>query len=211
MRFPNRLMAGLACLPLVGLVSCSGSAPAPAPHLGSAASSASSSQTAPTAASTAPTAASSAVAPATTGPPAVRSGPAEPETKAGARAAAANFYRLYSASQFAASWGLLSPAAQRDIPRAIWISVHNGCPGAGTGATRVIKSVLVFGNAAIVTESIQVADSRLGEAEDVFNYENGRWGYTPNNLGIYHHGSVAADIVSARAVGFCTGRNAAPM
>lgn len=207
MRFPNRLLAGLASLPVVGLVSCSGSGPGPAPHLESA----SSSQTAPAPASTGPGAASSAVAPAATGSTAARSGPAEPQTKAGAHAAAANFYRLYSASQFAASWGLLSPAAQREIPRAIWISVHNGCPGASTGAARVIKSVLVFGNAAIVTEGIQGADSRLGEAEDVFNYENGRWGYTPNNLGIYHHGSVAADIVSARGLGFCTGRNAAPL
>jgi hypothetical protein len=115
---------------------------------------------------------------------------------------------LYSADQFSAAWGLLSPTAQQAVPRAIWISVHNGCPSAGARTARVIKSVLVFGNAAIVTETIAGTGSRLGKAEDAFSYINGRWAYTPNNLSVYHHGSVAADIASAETLGYCTGRTA---
>ena len=41
--------------------------------------------------------------------------PASPQMKAGARAAAAQFYGLYSASQFAASWNLLAPATKRQV------------------------------------------------------------------------------------------------
>lgn len=192
MRFPKRVLAGSAGLVVVSLVGCSSPAQAPGPNSGSAPPPASSSVTGPASSS------ATAAAP-------------EPGTKSGARAAAAEFYRLYSAGQFSASWGLLSPAAKQAVPRAIWTGVHNGCQSAGAGTARVIKSVLVFGNAAIVTETIAGADSRLGEAEDVFNYVNGHWEYTPNNLGIYHHGSVAADILSAKLLGLCTGRTAAPL
>jgi hypothetical protein len=153
-------------------------------------------------------ASSSLTTPAPAGSVAPQTGPPEPETKGGARAAAARFYRLYSADQFSAAWGLLSPTAQRAVPRAIWTGVHNGCPSAGAGVARVIKSVLVFGNAAIVTETIAGAGSRLGKAEDAFSYINGHWAYTPNNLSVYQHDSVSADIVSAEALGFCTDRTA---
>ena len=81
MRFSNSLLIGLTGLTAVALAGCSGSAPAPAPYIGATFSSASSS-------------------PAATQPVATQTGPAEPKTKAGARRAAANFYRLYSASQF---------------------------------------------------------------------------------------------------------------
>jgi hypothetical protein len=176
----------------LALASCSGSAPAPAPFTGAPPTSASSS-------------------PAATEPVATRTGPAERETKAGARGAAAKFYRLYSASQFAASWDLLSPAAQRTVSRAIWVSVHAGCPPVGAGTRRVIKSVLVFGNAAIVTETLAGASSRLSSAHDVFSYVDGYWGFMPNDLGIYHHSSVAADIAAAKEQGLCSGQNASPL
>jgi hypothetical protein len=195
MRFPNRWLAGSAGMLVVGLVGCSSSAPAPVPYSGSAAPSAISSATAS--------------APAESAVP--QTGPPEPETKDGALAAAARFYGLYSADQFSAAWGLLSPTARLAVPRALWISVHSGCPSAGAGTTRVIKSVLVFGNAAIVTETIAGVSSRLGEAEDVFNYANDRWGYAPDDLSIYHHGSVGADIAAAKALGFCSGEKATPL
>jgi len=194
MRFPNGLLAGVVGLLAVGLVGCSGSAPAQAPYPGSA-----------------PPSSSSVPAPAETLSTAAQTGPAEPETKAGAREAAAKFYRLYSASQFAASWELLSTATQRAVPRTVWVSVHAGCPAADVGKGRVIRSVLVFGNAAIVTETVAGAGSRLGKAHDVFNYTDGHWGYAPNDLSIYHHGSVTADIAAAKVQGFCTSRSASPM
>jgi len=209
MRFPWGLLAGLAAFVCVGVAGC-GPGPVPAGHLGSAASSAISSVPAPFASSAPAAIASSSSAPdATVSGAGQTAGPAEPETKAGALAAAANFYRLYSAGRFAASWDLLNPTAQRAIPRVVWISVHNGCPSAGSGEARAIKSVLVFGNAAIVTETIADVGSRLGQAEDVFNYVHGHWWYSPADLGIYDHGSVAADLVAATALGFCAGRKAA--
>ena len=189
---PRGLLAGLAA---AGLVGCSGSSPAPAPYPGSAA------------ASNGP----SSTAPATTEIPVAQVGPTQPETKSGARTTALKFYRLLSASQFAASWDLLSPAAKRSVPRAAWVGVHDGCPSADTGAARVIKSVIVFGNAAIVTETMAGSLARLGKAEDVFNYADGHWWYSPNDLNIYHHRSVTADIAAAKAAGFCASRKASPL
>jgi hypothetical protein len=195
MRLPNGLIAGVVGLLATGLTGCTGSGPAQAPYPGSA----------PAAAGT------TSAFPAASESTQAQAGPAEPETKAGARAAAARFYRLYSSGQFAASWVLLSPTTQRAVPRGLWVSVHERCPTPGAGAGRVIKSVLVFGNAAIVTGAVSGAGSRLGRSHDVFNYTDGHWGYTPNDLNIYHHGSVAADIAAAKAQGFCTLQEAAPL
>jgi len=177
MHFWKNLLVGSVA---AGLVGCSGSASGPP--------SASRSPTGVT--KTEPAAAA----------PAVTAGPA---TKAAVRASVARFYGLYSASRFAASWDLLAPAAKRLVQRDVWVRVHEGCPSASTRAGRVIKSVTIFGNAAIVIETIAGASSKSGTAEDVFNYANGRWGYSPNDLGVYHHGSVAADIAAAKAARIC--------
>jgi hypothetical protein len=131
---------------------------------------------------------------------------ASPQVKAGARAAAAQFYALYLASRFGAFWDLLAPATKRQISRRVWVKVHDACPSAGAGKSRVIKSVTVFGNAAIITEAIAGGVAKLDTAEDVFNYAHGHWSYAPADPSIYHHGSVAADITAAKAAGFCTGR-----
>ncbi len=85
------------------------------------------------------------------------------ETRAGARAAAAQFYGLYFASQYAASWDLLTPAAKHQVPRGVWVNVHDGCPSASAGKARVIKFVTVFGNAAIVTAKVSGGPSRSGK------------------------------------------------
>lgn len=105
--------------------------------------------------------------------PACRRLGTEPETKDGARRGS-DVPPVVFSSPFSTSWDLLSATARQAAPRAIWISVHNGCPSADAETTRVIKSVLVFGNAAIVTETIAGANSRLGETEEVFDYINGR-------------------------------------
>jgi hypothetical protein len=129
--------------------------------------------------------------------------PASPQMRARARAAAVQFYGLYSASQFSAFWNLLAPGTKRQIPRHLWISVHSACPSAGAGKSRVIKAVTVFGNAAIITESI--AGASPATTEDVFSYANGKWSYSPVDPSIYDHGSVGADVAAAKAAGFCTG------
>ena len=62
----------------------------------------------------------------------------------------------------------------------------------------------VFGDAAIVTEAVAGTALKPGTAEDVFNYADGHWRYSPADLSIYRHGSVTADIAAAKAAGFCT-------
>jgi len=127
---------------------------------------------------------------------------ATPQMKASARAAARQFYGLYAASRYAAFWDLLAPATKRQVSRKAWIGVHEACSTAGTGKPRVIKAVTVFGSAAIVAETVSGAPSVT--AEDVFTYAGGRWRYSPQDPGIYHHGSITADIAAARAAGLCT-------
>lgn len=140
-----------------------------------------------------------------TGPPAAKATPIPKATTSGARVAAVQFDNIFFASKFAASWDLLSADVKRAIPEQVWVRVHDGCQSAQTNVTRVIKSVTVFGDAAIVTETV-TAQSKRSTGEDVFNYADGRWGYSPENLSIYHRGSVSADIAAARAAGFCSGQ-----
>ena len=116
---------------------------------------------------------------------------------------ATQFDSLYFASRYAASWSLLAPDVQRQVPKNIWIRVHEGCPAATSGVTRTIKAVTVFGHTAIVTESILWAPSRRNTVAYVFYYAGGHWGYAPQNPGIYHHRSIAADISAAKAAGLC--------
>ena len=176
-----RLLKGLALgLITAGLVGCSGSASQP----------------------TVPGVTSGPGVVTSTAPPAA---PVSPKMRSGARAAAAQFYGLYSANNFTAFWNQLSPATKRRVSRRVWVDVHDACPVAAAGKSRIIKAVTVFGSAAIVTEAIAGAASNLGTAEDVFNYANGHWSYSPEDLSIYHHGSVTADIAAAKAAGFCTG------
>jgi hypothetical protein len=129
---------------------------------------------------------------------------ASPQVTDGARAAATQFYALYSAGRFSAFWDLLAAATKKQVPSRVWVGVHDACRGASAGKSRIIKSVTVFGDAAIVTESVAGAAHGSGPAEDVFNYLDGRWSYSPADLSIYHHGSVAADVAAARAAGLCS-------
>jgi hypothetical protein len=127
---------------------------------------------------------------------------ASPHTKAVARAAAEKFYGLYAASNYAALWSQLASTTQHQVSRKAWIGVHEACSTTRAGKSRVVKTVTVFGNAAIVAESVNGILS--GTTEDVFNYIDGQWRYTPQDPGIYQHRSVTADIAAAKAAGLCT-------
>jgi hypothetical protein len=81
------------------------------------------------------------------------------------------------------------------------VSVHDACPSAEAAKPRTIEAVTVFGNAAIVTETI--AEASPGTAEDVFSYVDGHWSYSPEDRSIYHHASVAADVAAAKAARLC--------
>lgn len=138
----------------------------------------------------------------TTGP-AAQADHAEAKTQAGARMAAAHFYDLYFEKAFATSWELLSSSAKRQVRKSIWIRVHKSCLSISSGErAAAIKSVTVFGDAAIVARTIRT-HSKNRTVRDVFNYDNGHWVYSPADMSIYHHGSVAADIAAARTAGLC--------
>ena len=82
--------------------------------------------------------------------------------KAGARAAAVLLYGLYAGGHYAAFWNLLAPATKRQISQRAWLGVHKACPAAGAGQSRVIKALTVFGDTAIVTETITAIPVKLG-------------------------------------------------
>jgi hypothetical protein len=94
------------------------------------------------------------------------------------------------------------------VPRGIWIRVHERCAVGGAAGPRIIGHVTVFGNAAIVAERVNKIPPPLGTSDAVFNYVRGHWGYSPSDLGIYGHGSAAADIAAAKKAGLCTSRKA---
>jgi hypothetical protein len=140
-------------------------------------------------------------APARSAAPAAR--PGTPAMVASARAAATTFNRLYLARRFGSSWELLSAAAKQHVPRPVWVGVHDGCRPASVGRARTIRAVTIFGDVAIVTEALAAGSATSGTAEEVFDYHNGRWGFSPQYPNVYQHGSVAADIAAATAAGLC--------
>ena len=127
----------------------------------------------------------------------------QPETTAGAEAVAQQYLGLYSAGQFAASWNLLTPFVQKEVPEATWVGMHQGCPSQTAGMAYDVKNITMTGNTAIATVTLAGAASSLASGSEAFTYAGGRWGYTPSDLALYQHGSVAADVAAAKAQGYC--------
>jgi hypothetical protein len=146
------------------------------------------------------TAATTTTAPAS---PAAVTSAAQPETAAAATAAAKQYFGLYSASQFAASWELLAPSTQHAVSQATWVAVHQGCPAQSAGLAYDVKDTTLTGNTAIVTVSLTGAAASIGSESEAFTYSAGRWGFVPGDLTRYKHGSVKADITAAKAAGYC--------
>ena len=130
---------------------------------------------------------------------------AEPDTAAGVRAAAQQFYALYSAGQWGAAWAYLAPAARGAVTVATWSAVHDACPGPTAGLARVIKSVTFAGTTAVVSETVAGSLGNLTTVSDAWTYSGGRWGLSlsASSMSFYKHGSVNADIAAAKAAGEC--------
>jgi hypothetical protein len=128
----------------------------------------------------------------------------QPETAAAATAAAKQYFGFYSAGDFAATWGLLTPSAQRSIGEAIWVGVHQGCP-APAGVSYRVKGAKLTGGMAAVTVAQAEDKTSMGSVTEAFSYAAGRWGLVPDDSGLYRHGSVKADIAAAKSEGYCTG------
>jgi hypothetical protein len=139
--------------------------------------------------------------------PATASAAAQPETEAGVRAAATAFYAFYSAGLWPQAWAMLTPASQAQAPEAVYAAVHQGCPSPSAGMARVIKSVVMAGSAAVVTETIAGAASALGSQADAWSYAGGRWGIALDQTAVsaYSHGTAAADVAALKAAGQCAG------
>ena len=126
--------------------------------------------------------------------------PAEPRTVAAIRSDADDYLSLSSAGQYAITYQLLSAAARQAISQQAWVAVHRGCPG--QGRSYQITHVVVSGETAVVTASQAGAGKRVSQTETLV-YADGQWGVSPPDLGLYQHGSVAADVAAAHAAGRC--------
>lgn len=120
----------------------------------------------------------------------------------GAGAAATQFDEVYASSNFAASWDMLAASTQKEIPRTVWVAVHNRCAPTGAGSGAVVKSLTFFGNTAVVTVTM-TGTASAHTAEEIFSYGAGGWHYMPNDPSIYQHPSVQADVSAAKAAGLC--------
>lgn len=135
--------------------------------------------------------------------PAAAASKAQSETAVGAAGVARQYFGLYSAGQFALSWTLLAPSAQRAVSQATWVAVHQGCPSQAAGLAYNIKDTTLTGSTAVVTVTLAGAAASLASESESLTYSAGRWGFVPNDLGYYRHGSVKADIAAAKAAGYC--------
>ena len=134
------------------------------------------------------------------------SSPAQPVTKAAARSAAASFFALYSASQWAAAYALIWPSAKRVVTEATWARVHQRCPAAAAGLAYDIKGITLAGDTAVVRYGLSGALSRLGTAEQVFNYSHGQWWFKPSasDLATYRGHTAAQAVARMKAAGDCS-------
>ena len=136
-------------------------------------------------------------------PAAASSAPATPDTSAAAKSAAAQFFALYSAAQWAPAWQYLTAADKREAPLKVYETVHNGCPSKAAGLAYKIQGVTMAGRTAVVTYTITGVASALGSATLAETWTASGWKVTGNDMGIYSHGSASADLAAAKAAGDC--------
>ena len=99
---------------------------------------------------------------------------AQPETASAARSVAKQYFGLYSAGQFAASYALLAPSARRAVSEATWVAVHQGCPAQAAGLAYNVSKATMTGNTAIVTVSLAGVAASLGSVSQALTYSAGR-------------------------------------
>jgi hypothetical protein len=55
----------------------------------------------------------------------------------------------------------------------------------------------------VVTITLAGAAASLASESQSLTHSAGRWGFIPNDLSYYKHGSMKADIAAAKAAGYC--------
>jgi hypothetical protein len=136
-------------------------------------------------------------------PGAHASTPVEPATASAVRADADDYLTLYTAGQFAVIYQMLSAPARQAIGQQAWVAVHRGCPGATSGMSYKIRHVAVTGKIAVVTVALTGRSVKPQSATETLVYADGHWGFSPQDLGLYRHGSVSADVAAAKSAGGC--------
>jgi hypothetical protein len=126
----------------------------------------------------------------------------EPQTAAAVRSDADDYLTLYTAGQFAIIYQMLSAPARQAINEQAWVAVHRGCPEAAAGMSYKIRHVAVTGHTAVVSVALTGA-ARPQSATEALVYASGHWGFSPQDLALYGHGSVSADVAAAKAAGGC--------
>jgi hypothetical protein len=121
----------------------------------------------------------------------------EPVTLAAVRADTADYLSLASAGQFAITYQMLSASARQSITQQAWVAVHQTC----AGTSYKIKHLAVAGKTATVT--VGLTGGHRGTLTETLSYTAGSWGISPRDLGLYQHGSVAADVAAVKAQGGC--------
>lgn len=135
-------------------------------------------------------------------PGAHASTPVEPDTASAVRADADDYLTLYTAGQFAVIYQMLSASARQAIGQQAWVAVHRGCLGATGGMSYKIRHIAVTGKTAVVTVALTGA-TKPESATETLVYADGHWGFSPQDLALYRHGSVSADVAAAKGAGGC--------
>ena len=86
------------------------------------------------------------------------------------------------------------------LPR--WFS-NAGQPSAAHGLAYQVSNATLTGTTAVVTVSLAGIASAIGSKSVALKYSAGRWGLLVDDLGIYSHRGVQADIAAAKAAGYC--------
>ncbi len=135
-------------------------------------------------------------------PGAHASTPVEPQTAAAVRSDADDYLTLYTAGQFAIIYQMLSAPARQAVNEQAWVAVHRGCPGAASGMSYKIRHIAVTGSTAVV-KVVLTGAAKPASATETLVYANGHWGFSPRDLGLYHHASLSADVAAAEVAGGC--------
>ncbi|HTT53495.1 MAG TPA: hypothetical protein VMH35_19040 [Streptosporangiaceae bacterium] len=122
----------------------------------------------------------------------------EPATDAAVRADAGDYLSLASAGQFAVTYQMLSTADRQAVTEQAWVAVHQTC----AGTSYKITHLAVSGKTATVTVAVTGAGHR-GTLTETLVYSAGSWGISPQDLSLYQHGTVAADVAAAKAQDGC--------
>jgi hypothetical protein len=122
----------------------------------------------------------------------------EPATVSAVRADAADYLSLASAGQYSVTYQMLSAGARRAISQQAWVAVHQTC----AGASYQLKHVTLAGQTATVTVALTGA-KHPGMLTETLVYSGGSWGFSPGDLSLYQHSTVAADVAAAKRLDSC--------